>query len=398
MSGRKNPVRKTFLPFSRPSIGEEEIKEVTACLRSGWITAGPRTKRFEEDFAKYVGARHAIAVSSATAGLHISLLALGIGGKDSVITSPLTFVATANVIALSGARPVFADIDRHTLQIDPEQVKKKLDGKTRGIIPVHFSGQPCDMDKIRETAFRKGIEIVEDAAHAVGTEYKKRKIGAQSLLAVFSFHPIKNITTGEGGMIVTSERSLSESLRKLRFHGIARDAWQRYRKSGSPTYDMSEPGFKYNITDIQAALGIHQLRKLDRFIEKRAHLAALYNRLLADIPEIEIPKMVPYPSRHAYHLYPVLVDIDGLGITRNQFVLLLAKENIGAGVHFPAVHLLDYYRRKFGYGQGDFPNAEYVCERIISLPLFPSMEETDVEDVIAAIKKIIGNSLRKRPR
>jgi dTDP-4-amino-4,6-dideoxygalactose transaminase len=395
MSSGKSGLRETFLPLSRPSIGKEEIEEVIACLRSGWITTGPRTKKFEEEFSEYVGAKCAVAVSSATAGLHISLLSLGIGNGDAVITSPLTFAATANVIVLSGARPIFADIDRHTLQIDPDEIVRKMDRKTRCIIPVHFGGQPCDMDKIKEIASRNAAEVLEDAAHAVGTEYKGHKIGAQSRLAVFSFHPIKNITTGEGGMVVTSEKKLAETLRKLRFHGIATDAWKRYRKSGTPTYDLSEPGFKYNITDIQAALGIHQLRKLDRFIEKRAHLAALYNSLLANIPEIEIPKIVPYPSRHAWHLYPVIVNIDRLGITRNQFVSLLAKENIGAGVHFPAVHLLDYYRRRFGHRRGNFPNAEYVCERIVSLPLFPSMGETDVEDVTAAVKKIIRNCLRK---
>jgi dTDP-4-amino-4,6-dideoxygalactose transaminase len=380
-------MRDTFLPFAKPSIGDAEIAEVADSLRSGWITTGPKTERFAEQFRAYVGGRFAAPLSSATAGLHVALLAHGIGPGDEVITTPMTFAATLNVIVLVGATPVLADIDRATLNVRVEEIEKKATPRTRAIIPVHYVGQPCDMDPILALAAGRGLAVIEDAAHAIGTEYKGRRIGSFPTTSVFSFHPNKNITTGEGGMVVTDDEKVFETVSLLKFHGMDRNAWKRFAKAGSPRYDIALPGYKYNMMDIQAAIGLHQLGKLDGFIEKRAAIAAAYNRDLAEAPLI-LPKRVPWPSRHAWHLYAPLVDLDRLTIDRDRFMAELKERNIGCGLHYSAAHEFSYYRDRFGWQPMDFPEAHFVSERIVSLPLFPDMTEGDRGDVVEAVLDI----------
>jgi len=387
--------RLGFLPFSLPSIGEDEIAEVVDSLRSGWITTGPKAQQFERDFAEYVGARFAVGLSSATAGLHLSLKAIDIGPGDEVITTPMTFVATVNMIVANGAVPVFADIDPHTLQISPEEVERKVTQKTRAILPVHFAGQPCDMDRIHEIADTHDLRVIEDAAHAVGTEYRGRRIGALSDLSVFSFHPIKNITTGEGGMVTTDNEELAETVRILKFHGITKDAWKRYDATGTPHYDVLMPGFKYNLMDIQAALGIHQLKRVGDFNQRRKQMADRYNQAFSELEEIELPREVSYPHRHAWHLYVIMVQPERLTIDRDGFMKALKGENIGTGIHFTAVHLHRYYQDHFPYRRGDLPHAESVSDRILSLPLFPAMTDKDQEDVIRAVTEVCRRYRRK---
>jgi dTDP-4-amino-4,6-dideoxygalactose transaminase len=377
-------MRDTFLPFAKPSIGEAEIAEVADSLRSGWITTGPKTERFAEQFRSYVGGRFAAPLSSATAGLHVALLAHGIGPGDEVITTPMTFAATLNVIVLVGATPVLADVDRATLNVRVEEIEKKVTPRTRAIIPVHYVGQPCDMDPILALAAGRGLAVIEDAAHAIGTEYKGRRIGSFPTTSVFSFHPNKNITTGEGGMVVTDDEKVFETASLLKFHGMDRNAWKRFAKAGSPRYDIALPGYKYNMMDIQAAIGLHQLGKLDGFIEKRAAIAAAYDRDLAEAPLI-LPKRVPWPSRHAWHLYAPLVDLERLTIDRDRFMAELKERNVGCGLHYSAAHEFSYYRDRFGWQPMDFPEAHFVSERIVSLPLFPDMTEDDRGDVVEAI-------------
>lgn len=389
------PGRLTFLPFSLPSIGEEEIAEVSDSLRSGWITTGPKAHQFEKDFAEYVGSRYAVGLSSATAGLHLSMMALGIGPGDEVITTPMTFVATVNMIVANGATPVFADINPQTLQIDPEKIKEKVTGRTKAVIPVHFAGQPCDMDRIHEIAGAHHLKVIEDAAHAIGTEYRGKRIGAGSELTVFSFHPIKNMTTGEGGMVTTNHEDLAETIRMLKFHGISKDAWKRYDEKGTPHYDVLAPGFKYNLMDIQAALGIHQLRRIPTFNRRRKEMAERYHQAFADLDEIELPQEVSYPHLHAWHLYVILVRPEKLTLDRDGFMDALKMEKIGTGIHFIAVHLHDYYRKHFPYRRGDLPHAEYVSDRILSLPLYPAMTDKDQEDVIAAVRKVCRQHRRR---
>jgi len=387
---QKKPPRNQFLPFSLPTIEEDEISEVVDSLRSGWITTGPKVIRFEEDFKNYIGCSHAVAVNSGTAGLHISLMATEISDGDEVITTPMTFAATVNTIVLQRAKPVFADINPETLNINPDFIEENITPRTKAIIPVHFAGQSCDLDRISSIAKKHKLLVIEDAAHAVGSEYKGVKIGKTGTLAVFSFHPIKNITTGEGGIITTESVDLAEKLRLLRFHGISKEAWKRYSAKGSPQYEILLPGLKYNMLDIQAAIGIHQLRKLDGFIEKRENFAKRYDNILKEIPEIITPGRVTYDCRHAWHLYIIKLRLEALRITRDEFIEELKKENIGTGIHFTAIHLHPFYANKFGFKRGDFPNAEYASDRIISLPLYPKMKDEDIDDVIEAIKKIVN--------
>ncbi len=383
------PVRPAFLPFSRPTIGQAEIDEVVDSMRSGWLTTGPKVARFEEEFSQWSGGQEAIAVNSATAGLHVAVVTLDLAPGDEVITSPITWPSTVNNIEICGARPVFADVDHETLEIDPADVERHLSPKTRAIIPVHLTGAPCDLDPLREICKTRNLNLIEDAAHAVGTRYKGRLIGSDSELAVFSFHPIKNMTTGEGGMILCNDPERANRMRRLCFHGISRDAWKRYSKGGVPQYEVREPGFKYNMLDLEAAIGLHQFEQLEKFNTRRAGLARNYDRLLADIPEIR-PLGIPlYPHRHAWHLYIVRLEIEALTIDRDRFLLALRDENIGTGLHFPAVHLQRFYREKYGYRPGVLPNAEWNSERLFSLPLYPLLEEKDQEDVAEALRKTI---------
>jgi len=346
---------------------------------------GPKTIEFEKLIAKYTGAKYTIAVNSCTAALHLSLIALGIGEGDEVITTPFTFAATANVIIQVGAKPVFVDIKKDTYNIDPEEIEKAITSKTKAIIPVHYAGQPCEMDKIMKIAKKHNLFVIEDAAHAIGSEYKGRKIGTIGDLTCFSFYATKNMTTGEGGAITTNNKKLAEKIAILRLHGMSRDAWKRYSKKGSWYYEIEECGWKYNMTDIQAAMGIVQLKKLDKFIEIRRKYVQIYNRELSKIKGIITPYEMP-DLKHVYYLYPILLK----SYDRDKFINKMAKNGIQCSVHFIPLHLHPFYRKRFGFKKGDFPNSEWVYEREVSLPLYPKMKEKDIKFIINAIKKIIN--------
>ncbi len=374
-------MRVKFLPFSTPSLGDEEINEVVDSLRSGWITTGPKVKRFEEEFRNYVGAPFAVPLSSATAGLHLTLMALKIKEGEEIITTPMTFASTVSMIILAGATPVLADIEPGTLNIDVEKVKEKINPRTRAIIPVHFAGQSCDMDPLLELAREHNIILIEDAAHAAGTEYKGKKTGSFDTISIFSFHPNKNITTGEGGMVCTADENLAEEVSLLKFHGMSREAWKRFSASGTPNYDIIMPGYKYNMMDIQAAMGIHQLPKLDGFIDLRKEIA--------DQECLDLPRYAPYRQRHAWHLYTPLVKIEMLDIDRDLFMAELKKLNIGSGLHYKAIHHHAWYRENLPTPDSELPVASYASERILSLPLFPSMTIDDADDVVDAVSQVI---------
>ena len=388
--------RKEFLTFCRPTIEGDEIREVVDSLKTGWITTGPKVAMLEREFHDWSGGQETIAVNSATAGLHLALVTLDLAPGDEVITTPITWPSTVNNIEICGGKTVFADVDRETLQILPGEIEAMITNRTRAVIPVHFAGAPCDLDPIREICRKHGLSLIEDAAHAVGTRYKNQMIGSDSEVAVFSFHPIKNMTTGEGGMILCSDRKRSRRMRRLGFHGISRDAGQRYAKGGSPQYEVIEPGYKYNMLDLEAAIGIHQFHKLNSFNERRRRLADKYFELLADVSEI-MPLIPPdYDHLHAWHLFVVRVDIDALGIDRDEFMFRLQEENVGTGLHFPAVHLQKYYREKYGFHAGMFPNAEWNSDRLFSLPLYPLLRGEDQEYVVEALKNVIARYGKKR--
>ena len=384
-------MRSDFLPFSRPSISEEEIESVAHVLRSGWITTGPRNVQFEEAFCAYTGSKNAVAIASATAGMHLLFEALNIGAGDEIITPAMTWVSTVNLISLCGATPVFVDVDRDTLQIKSEAVAAAITPRTRLIIPVHFAGAPADLEALRALAAKHKIPLIEDAAHAIGTEYRGEKIGKIGT-SIFSFHPIKNMTTGEGGMFCSDDAALIERVRRLKFHGLGVDAFDRQMQGRSPQAEVLEPGYKYNLTDIAAVLGISQLTRLDEFIARRTALAARYHELLADVPEI-LPLSVPnYPHRHAWHLFIVRVDEKRAGMARDEFMAQLKARNIGTGLHFRAVHLQKYYRETLGCHEGMLPDTEWNSARICSLPLFPDMTDDDVQSVVEAIKDVLEKS------
>ncbi len=372
-------------------MSEEAIADVADSIRSGWLAMGPKTILFEKNFAGYVGASYALAVNSATAGLHCALTALGIGAGDEVITTPMTFAATANAILFTGAKPVFADIDRDTLDIVPGNIERAVTKKTKAVVPVHFAGTPCDMDEIEAIADAHGLAVVEDAAHALGAEYKGRKVGADRgarRLSVFSFHPTKNITTGEGGMVCTQDEDLAEKIMMLRQNGMSRGAWNRYAAKGSANYDIFFPGLKYTMTDIQAAIGNSQLPELENFNRRRARIVAFYMRELADVPGIILPKSAPWAHKHSWHIFTPFVDIDFLGFSRDEFIARMKERNIGAALHYQALHLFSCYGGITGMGRGSLPEAEYVSDRIVSLPLFPAMTDEDAHDVVRAVKEV----------
>ena len=381
-------LRPEFLPFHQPSIDGEEIQEVVDTLKSGWITTGPKTKLFEKKFQEYIGCKYAIAVSSCTAGLHLALVAAGVGQGDEVITTPYTFATTGEVIIQIGAKPVFVDIEEDGFNIDVTKIPEAITPETKAIIPVHFAGEPCDMDEIMKIAQENNLFVIEDAAHAVGAEYKGKKIGNIGDVTVFSFYATKNLTTGEGGMVTTNNDELAEKIRLLSLHGISKDAWKRYTAEGSWYYEILYAGYKYNMTDIQASLGIHQLNKLEKFLSIRQKYAQRYSSAFADISEIKTPP-VNHHVRHAWHLYVIRLNSASLSIDRKQFIEALKAENIGSSVHFIPLHLHPYYRNRYAYKLGDYPNAEDTYSRVISLPLFPKMTIADVEDVIKAVKKTV---------
>ncbi len=385
----KKPVRKSFLVFGKPFIGKEEIDEVVDTLTSGWWGTGPKTELFEKRFATYAGTMYALGVNSATAGLHLALKALGVGPGDEVITTPLTFVSTVNVILHCGATPVFADVDRDTWNIDPREIEKKITEKTKVILPVHLHGRPCDMDAIMGIARRHNLFVVEDAAHAAETVYKGRKIGSIGDITVFSFYVTKNIATGEGGMVTTNDKKLAESMRVMSLHGLSRDAYKRYSIKYYRHYEAVVPGFKYNLTDIASSIGLHQLARVEsNWIIRRKHWET-YMRGLGGVPELILPADEELHTKHAKHLFAVLLRLEKLRISRDVFIDQLIKMNIGSGVHFNPVHLHSYYRKTFGYKKGMFPNAEFIGERTVSLPLGANLTDRDVNDVIKAVRWLI---------
>ncbi len=389
------PVRGAFLPLCRPYIGEEEKAGVAAVLESGWISTGPRTKELEQGFCEYLGARHAVALNSCTAGLHLALVAAGIGPGDEVITSPLTFVSTAHVIVHSGAKPVFADIREDTLNISAGEVRARMTERTRAVIAVHYGGQPCDMEAICGAARVRDALVVEDAAHAIGASRDGRKVGsAADTVTAFSFYATKVMTTGEGGMLVTGKEDIAARARMLSLHGLTRDAWKRYSAGGSSSYDVVAAGYKYNMSDIQAAMGLAQLKRLDWLIERREAVCARYDRAFGALEGITIPRTAA-GVRHARYIYPILLETGRLEAGRDRVAEALKAEGIGTSVHFAPVHLHTYYREQFGFREGEYPVAEAAAARVLSLPLFAQMEERDVQDVIDAVVKVVGHYGRR---
>ncbi len=377
-----------FLPIGKPDISEEEIAEVVDALRSGWITYGPRTQQFEAEFAESVGAAYAVGLNSCTAGMHLALLAMGIGPGDEVITTPLTFSATVNVIVHVGATPVLADVCAEDLNIDPEAVAAKITSKTRAIMPMHHGGQPCRMDELADLARRHDLKIIEDAAHAAGAAYKGRAIGGFSDAAAFSFYPTKNMTTSEGGMLTTNDADVAEMARILRKHGLSTDAWKRNRPDGNSFYDVVAPGFNYCMTDVQAAIGRGQLRRLPEFNARRTEIAARYTSGLEAIDVIETPEARD-DITHSWHLYVIKLKLDGLRIDRNQFEQQLRARKIGTSVNFIPIHYHSYYREGFGFIKGDYPVAEDAFDRMISLPMYPGLTDVDVDRIVGAVEEIV---------
>jgi UDP-4-amino-4-deoxy-L-arabinose-oxoglutarate aminotransferase len=367
--------------MSKPYIGREEIAAVAKVLESGWITTGPKCQEFEEEFARLTGAGHALSLTSGTAAMHLVFKAMGIGKGDEVVTPSMTFASTVNQIVMAGATPVFADVDYDTLLVRPEEIERLITKRTKAVIPVHFAGAPADMDPIEEAAGR--VPVIEDAAHAIGTRYKGRHIGYRNL-AVFSFHPIKNITTGEGGMVTGNDGDLLKRLRLLRFHGIERDAWKRYGKASDPSYDIVDPGFKYNMTDIQAVLGTVQLKKLDEINEKRTGIARRYIGALSGFSGLDLPASPAYEHVHSWHLFVVKLK----SMDRRRFMEALAEHNIGYGLHFPVCHTLSYVKKLCG--EVHLPATDEAADRILSLPLYPGMDEGQVQRVIDVVRKVVG--------
>lgn len=398
-----------YLPFAVPFIGEEEIAEVVEALKSGWITTGPRTHQFEEDFASYIGCKHAVAVNSCTAALHLALYAIGLKRGEKVITTPLTFAATAEVIHYFGAHPVFVDVDPVSLNIDPEKIRQRLEKpvpkeRVRAIIPVHLGGWPCDMDAILVLAANHGLRVVEDAAHALPAKYKGRMMGTIGDITAFSFYANKNITTGEGGMATTDNDEYAETMRIMRLHGISKDAWKRYTARGNWHYEIHKPGFKYNLTDVAAAMGIHQLRKCDQFYRRRENIAHLYHEGLSNVDEIAVPAW-SFDSagdqqkglEHSWHLYVIRLNLKKLKIPRGEFIDDLKKRGIGTSVHFIPLHMHPFYRKKYRYKPEDFPHAQKAFEEIISLPIYPKMTDDDVRYVVSSVKETVRAHRKSHP-
>jgi len=387
-----SPVRATFLPYGRQSVDEADIQAVVEVLRSDWLTTGPKVAEFEEAFAARVGAAHAVSFSSGTAALHAAAFAAGLKCGDEAITTPMTFAATANCVLYQGATPVFADVRRDTLNLDPEQIEKKISPRTRAILPVDYAGHPAELTPILEIARRHGLTVIEDACHALGAEYGGRRVGSTADMTVFSFHPVKHITTGEGGMVATNNPQFAETLRRFRNHGISTDARQR-QSAGQWHYEMVLLGFNYRLPDIVCALGIQQLKRLDANLARRRGIAALYTAAFREISGV-IPPTVRAEVNPAWHLYPIRLDLEKLTADRAQIFRALRAENIGVNVHYIPVHLHPYYRERFGYKGGEFPVAEDGYARLISLPMFHSMGSQDADDVIGAVKKVVGSYSR----
>ncbi len=383
------PIRDTFLVFGAPRIEQPEIDEVVATLQSGWLGTGPRTQAFEKQFCAYTGAQYAIGLNSCTAGLHLSLLALGIGPGDEVITTPMSFCATANVIIHVGATPVFIDVEPETGNMDMNRLEAAITKKTKALLPVHLYGRPVNISAMLAIAEKYNLPIIEDAAHAIETKYNDKKIGSIGTTACFSFYATKNICTGEGGMLTTNSKKIADMVRTYHLHGISKDAWNRYSESGYKHYTTILPGYKYNMMDIQAALGIRQMERIDDYHAIRTHIWNMYNEAFHDLP-ITTPAIIPDTIIHARHLYTILIRKNECGINRDEMMEALRAENIGTGVHFIALHEHKYYKERFGYKPSDFPNAHEISEHTLSLPLSAKLTDDDVHDVINGVKKVLG--------
>jgi perosamine synthetase len=388
-----NPVRATLLPYGHQSISEDDIQAVVDVLRSDWLTTGPKVGEFEEAFAACVGAKYAVGFSSGTAALHGAAFAAGLKPGAEAITTPMTFAATANCMLYQGARPVFADVSSDTLNLDPEKAAAGITPRTRAIFPVDYAGHPADLDPIVKLAARHGLIVVEDACHALGATYRGRRAGSMAHLTVFSFHPVKHVATGEGGMVTTDDPGLAEALRRFRSHGIASDARQR-QASGQWYYEMVDLGYNYRLTDLACALGLSQLKRLDANLARRQAIANRYTEAFRKLPGIT-PPAVHADVTPAWHLYPIRLELDKLNVDRGEIFRALRAENIGVNVHYIPVHLHPYYRNRFGYKGEEYPIAEDAYQRLISLPMFHGMGDGDVDDVVGAVEKVITHFLKQ---
>ena len=384
----EQPVRKDYLVFGSPQILEPEIEEVVATLRSGWIGTGPRAAAFEEAFRDYVGAEQAMAVHSCTAALHLSLLAAGLEPGDEVIVPSMTFAASGNSVIHAGGRPVLADVDRQTMCLDPDDAARRITPRTRAIMPVHFAGRPCQMDTLLQLAEHHNLGVIEDCAHAIETLYHGRHVGTMGDFGAFSFYVTKNVVTGEGGMVTTRDQAKANRIKRASLHGLSADAWKRFSDEGFRHYEVIEPGFKYNMMDLQAALGLHQLRRVEANLVRRQEIWQRYDEAFAKLP-VFLPSPEGEGTRHARHLYTLLLDIDRLKTGRDEIQQALHHQNIGTGIHYRALHLHRYYQEAFGYARGDLPNAEWISDRTLSLPLSPKLTDADVDDVILAMRRTL---------
>lgn len=376
-----------FIPLAVPEIGSEEINNVVKCLRSGWLTTGKFNFEFERLLREYLGTKEVICLDSCTSALHLSLRALGIGKGDEVITTPLTFAATANVIVHCAARPVFCDVNEYTCNIDPDQIRKKITKRTRAVIPVHFAGYPCDQERIYKLADHYGIEVIEDAAHALSSAVGDKRIGSFPGITCFSFYATKNITTGEGGCVALDNKKIAEKIRILRFHGISKDAWQRYARAVMTSYEIVQAGYKNNMTDVLASIGVAQIKKAETFRKKRQMIADKYNKAFDSCPGLTLPCNNPGMT-HSWHLYACRINKKKFGIDRDQFMSFMLKRGIATSVHYIPIHLHSYYRKSFGYMRGQFPVAEKIGSEIVSIPLYTKMKPRDINRVILSILSI----------
>ena len=381
--------RDKYLIFGAPLIKEAEVSEVVDCLNSGWLGTGPKVAKFEEMVKEYTGSNYAIAVNSCTAAMHLSLLVSGIKSGDEVITTPMTFCSTVNSIIHVGATPVLADVNSNTMNIDPDNIIKQITPKTKAIIPVHFAGQPCEMDEIMNIAKAYKLKVIEDCAHAIETEYNFKKAGTFGDFGCYSFYVTKNVITGEGGMVLCKKPEHAKKIKMLALHGMSKDAWTRYSDSGYNHYFVNEAGFKYNMMDLQAAIGIHQLKRVEKNWERRRYVWNTYNAAFADFP-IKLPSEPNHNNKHAYHLYTILINEGIAGIRRDDFLKAMHSSNIGTGVHYLSIPEHPYYKKTFGWKPDDYPNAMKIGQQTVSLPLSPSLTETDIDDVIIAVKTIIN--------
>lgn len=380
--------RDSYLIYGSPQLLEPEIEEVVATLRSGWIGTGPRVARFEQGFAAYVGSPHAVALGSCTAALHLALVTIGLEPGDEVIIPAMTFAATANVVIYAGATPVFADVDRRTQCLDPADVERRITSRTKAVVPVHFAGRPADMEALMGVARHHDLRVVEDCAHGIETRWRGRHAGTIGDVGAFSFYVTKNVVTGEGGMLTTEDEEQATRIKTLGLHGMSADAWKQFSDEGFKSYEVVEPGFKYNMTDLQAAIGIHQLARVEANLIRREKIWARYDEAFAGLP-VFLPAPEEPDTRHARHLYTLLLDLERLSVDRDAVQRELHARNIGTGIHYRALHLHHYYRTTFGYEGGDIPNAEWISDRTLSLPLSPKLTDADVDDVIGIVTSVL---------